>query len=56
MSHLAPSYAIVLALVMVGGTEALDIIDRKAMWRWLGLLKQADGSFTMTVGGEVDVR
>lgn len=56
MSHLAPTYAIILSLAMVGGQEALDIIDRKAMWRWLGALKQPDGGFQMSVGGEQDVR
>jgi protein farnesyltransferase subunit beta len=56
MSHLAPTYAIVLSLVIVGGSEALDLIDRKAMWKWLGTLKQPDGGFQMAVGGEEDVR
>ncbi|KAH8668065.1 terpenoid cyclases/protein prenyltransferase alpha-alpha toroid [Tricladium varicosporioides] len=56
MSHLAPTYAITLSLAMVGGQEALDIIDRKAMWKWLGALKQPDGGFQMSVGGEEDVR
>jgi len=56
MSHLAPTYAIILALAMVGGREALDLIDRKAMWKWLGALKQPGGGFQMSVGGEEDVR
>ncbi len=56
MSHLAPTYAIVLSLALVGGREGLDIIDRKAMWKWLGSLKQADGGFQMVYGGEEDVR
>lgn len=56
MSHLAPTYAIILSLAMVGGKEALDLIDRKAMWKWLGALKQPDGGYQMSVGGEVDVR
>ena len=30
-SHIAPSYAVVLSLAMVGGADALDMIDRKAM-------------------------
>ena len=30
-SHAAPSYAAVLSLAMVGGNEALDIIDRRAL-------------------------
>lgn len=56
MSHLAPTYAILLSLVMVGGEEAFEVIDRKAMWKWLGSLKQPDGGFQMSVGGEEDVR
>lgn len=56
MSHLAPTYAIILSLAMVGGKEAFDLIDRKAMWKWLGALKQPDGGFQMAVGGEEDVR
>jgi len=56
MSHLAPTYAILLSLAIVGGDEALAVIDRKAMWKWLGTLKQPDGGFQMSVGGEEDVR
>jgi len=56
MSHLAPTYAIVLALAIVGGKEALDVIDRRSMWKWLGALKQPDGGFQMAVGGEEDIR
>lgn len=56
MSHLAPTYAIILALAIVGGDEALDLIDRKAMWKWLGSLKHPEGGFHMANGGEVDIR
>ena len=56
MSHLAPTYAIVLALSMVGGEQALEIVDRKAMWQWLGTIKQPDGGFQVCLGGEEDVR
>jgi protein farnesyltransferase subunit beta len=56
MSHLAPTYATLLSLCMVGGTEALEMIDRKAMWKWLASLKQPDGGFQMSVGGEEDIR
>lgn len=56
MSHLAPTYAILLSLAIVGGTEAYDLIDRKGMWRWLSLLKQPDGGFQMAIGGEEDMR
>lgn len=56
LSHLAPSYAAVLSLAIVGGSESFDLIDRKAMASWLGRLKQPDGAFQMSVGGEVDMR
>lgn len=56
MSHLATTFAIVLALAIVGGEEAYEVIDRKSMWRWLCSLKQPDGGVQMVYGGEVDVR
>lgn len=56
MAHLAPTYAVILALAIVGGEEALGLVDRRALWRWLGRLKQADGGFQMAIGGEEDVR
>ncbi|RDW81063.1 CAAX farnesyltransferase subunit beta RAM1 [Aspergillus mulundensis] len=56
ISHCASSYAAVLSLAMVGGEEALNLIDRQAMWKWLGTLKQPDGGITVFEGGEEDVR
>ncbi|KAJ6096643.1 hypothetical protein N7486_007389 [Penicillium sp. IBT 16267x] len=56
ISHLAGSYAAVLSLAIVGGEDAFALIDRQAMWRWLGRLKQADGGFRVCEGGEKDVR
>ncbi|OQD81166.1 hypothetical protein PENANT_c029G03136 [Penicillium antarcticum] len=56
ISHLAGSYAAVLSLAMVGGEEAFGLVDRHAMWQWLGRLKQADGGFRVCEGGEEDVR
>ncbi|KAJ0163547.1 Protein farnesyltransferase subunit beta [Colletotrichum tanaceti] len=55
-SHLATTYAVVLALAIVGGEDAYEAIDRKSMWRWLCSLKQPNGGIQMTLGGEVDVR
>lgn len=56
LSHLATTYAVVLALALVGGEEAYEVVDRKAMWRWLCSLKQADGGFQVCLGGEEDIR
>jgi protein farnesyltransferase subunit beta len=52
-SHCAGTYATVLALAAVGG---LEVVDRKAMWKFLGQVKQADGGFCMAIGGEEDIR
>lgn len=41
---------------MVGGQEAYDSINRKNLWHYLGQLKQSDGGFNMTTGGEEDIR
>jgi protein farnesyltransferase subunit beta len=56
LSHLATTYAVVLSLALVGGEDAYEVVDRKAMWRWLGSLKQPDGGFQVVVGGEEDIR
>ena len=55
-SHLAGSYAAILSLALVGGTEAYQIIDRQSLWNWLGRLKQPNGGFTVCESGEEDVR
>lgn len=52
-SHCAASYACVLALAMV---DALEEVNRNAMWHWLGQLKQPDGGFRMAVDAELDIR
>lgn len=31
ISHCAPSYAIILSLAMVGGTESLELVDRRSL-------------------------
>lgn len=58
MSHLATTYAMVLALTLVGVDEedVYEVVDRKAMWRWLNSLKQPDGGFQVCLGGEEDIR
>ncbi|KAH8666686.1 terpenoid cyclases/protein prenyltransferase alpha-alpha toroid [Xylariales sp. PMI_506] len=56
LSHLATTYAMVLALAIVGGEEAYEVIDRRSMWRWLCQLKEPDGCFQMSIGGESDIR
>ncbi|XP_062857529.1 protein farnesyltransferase subunit beta isoform X2 [Trichomycterus rosablanca] len=55
-AHLAPTYAAVNALCILGTEEAYDVIDREKLLDFLFSVKQPDGSFIMHVGGEVDVR
>ena len=43
MSHCAASYAAVLSLILVGGKDALDLVDRKAMYGFPLLASRADG-------------
>ncbi|KAJ1103603.1 hypothetical protein NDU88_001024 [Pleurodeles waltl] len=54
--HLAPTYAAVNALCIIGTQEAYDVINREKLLEFLFALKQPDGSFLMHIGGEVDVR
>ncbi|MEQ2290731.1 hypothetical protein AMECASPLE_006091, partial [Ameca splendens] len=55
-AHLAPTYAAVNALCIIGTEEAYSVIDREKLLDFLWSLKQPDGSFVMHIGGEVDVR
>lgn len=55
-SHLAATYAAVLSIALVGGDETYNMIDRKAMWHWLGKLKQPSGGFQICENGEEDTR
>ncbi|KAK6635106.1 hypothetical protein RUM44_000355 [Polyplax serrata] len=54
--HLAPTYAAVNALCILGTEEAYKIIDREKLLKFLWKLKQPDGSFEMHEGGEIDMR
>ncbi|XP_035237101.1 protein farnesyltransferase subunit beta-like isoform X1 [Anguilla anguilla] len=55
-AHLAPTYAAVSALCIIGTQEAYNVIDREKLLDFLFSVKQSDGSFVMHVGGEVDIR
>jgi protein farnesyltransferase subunit beta len=41
---------------MAGGVATYDSINRKAMWHFIGRMKQTNGGFTMCEGGEEDIR
>ncbi|OLL23877.1 Protein farnesyltransferase subunit beta [Neolecta irregularis DAH-3] len=56
IGHLAPTYAAINALILVGGNKTLEIFDRDVMYKWILSLKQPDGSFKMHHGGEIDAR
>jgi len=60
LSHVATTYAAVAALVVVGGRDALEQVDREALASFLGRMQvkhgKRKGAFTVHVGGEVDMR
>lgn len=56
LSHLAPTYAAVNTLAILGDQESYGLIDREALYAFLMSVKQPDGSFIMHQGGEIDVR
>eukprot|EP00906_Rhabdomonas_costata_P018525 RCo027041 len=56
LPHLAPTYAAVCALCIIGTPEAYESIPKEELLRWLLRLKTPEGSLRMHEGGEVDVR
>ncbi len=56
ISHGAPTYAAVLALCTLGSEEALQVINRPAMYNYYMNMKHSCGGFTMHEDGEVDSR
>jgi hypothetical protein len=56
LAHLAPTYAAVNALAILGRAEGYALVDRPALLVWLQSLRTRDGLFCMHADGEVDVR
>ncbi|KAL1488034.1 hypothetical protein ABEB36_015407 [Hypothenemus hampei] len=56
MPHLAPTYAAVNALAILGTEEAFKVINRPKLYEFLLSVKQSNGSFAMHHRGEVDIR
>ncbi|KAI8593264.1 terpenoid cyclases/protein prenyltransferase alpha-alpha toroid [Geranomyces variabilis] len=56
LPHVAPTYAAVNALAIIGTEEAFAVVKRPELLSFLLRMKQPDGSFIMHEGGEVDVR
>jgi len=54
--HLAPTYAAVNSLAIIGTEEAYKLVNRDRMVAWLDRLRCDDGAFTMHVDGELDIR
>ncbi|KAG7166951.1 protein farnesyltransferase subunit beta-like [Homarus americanus] len=55
-SHLAPTYAAVNALAIIGTKEAYDAINREKLQEFLWDMHTDEGAFRMHEGGEVDIR
>lgn len=56
LPHLAPSYAAVNALCVIGSKTALESIDREKVYNFLVDMKHDSGGFRMHDDGEVDIR
>lgn len=56
MPHLAPTYAAVCALCILGTEEAFEVIDRKKLYSFLMDCRTPEGAFVMHRDGEVDIR
>ncbi|XP_059612462.1 protein farnesyltransferase subunit beta [Phlebotomus argentipes] len=54
--HLAPTYAAVNALSIIGTASAFEAIDREALVRFLRAIREPNGAFRMHIDGELDVR
>jgi len=56
LPHLAPTYAAISTLCIIGTEEAYAVIDRHKLYDFLLQMHQSDGSFIMHEGGEIDIR
>jgi len=56
MPHLAPTYAAICALCLIGTEEAYMVINRENLYTFLLSLRLPNGSFRMHKYGESDVR
>lgn len=54
--HLAPTYAAVNSLCLIGTSNAYRAIDRESLMQFLFSVREPDGSFRLHVDGETDVR
>eukprot|EP00742_Colponemidia_sp_Colp-10_P002803 GILJ01002997.1.p1 GENE.GILJ01002997.1~~GILJ01002997.1.p1 ORF type:complete len:390 (-),score=46.61 GILJ01002997.1:201-1370(-) len=56
LPHLAPTYAAVMSLLLIGTEESYNAINRGKLYDFLLKRKNPDGSFSVHDGGESDVR
>ncbi|CAF1323134.1 unnamed protein product [Didymodactylos carnosus] len=54
--HLAPTYAAVNALCILQSDRAYDVINREKLASWLRELRSSNGSFSLHIDGESDIR
>lgn len=54
--HLAPTYAAVNALFIIGTEKAYNTINRQRLYQFLLRMKQPNGAFSVADGGEIDTR
>lgn len=54
--HLASTFSVVMTLCALGSDEALESIDCKGILTFLKKMKQPNGGFQVSEGGETDVR
>lgn len=55
-AHLASTFSTIMALCSIGTPQALESIDVQAVSAFIHAVKQQDGSFSVSEGGEADVR
>lgn len=55
-AHLAPTYAAVNSLCIIGTERAFEAIDRKTLLQFLWAVRESSGAFRMHVDGETDIR
>ena len=56
ISHLAPTYAAVNSLCIIGTESAYNLVNRQKLVQWMNTLRLKDGSFLMHQDGEIDIR
>jgi protein farnesyltransferase subunit beta len=54
--HLAPSYAALLSIILLGSETGYELINRKSMYSFLMSLKTKKNSFLIQENGEEDLR